>query len=142
MIAQHVARWTRHHGEQRKICTLIGKMAARLPLRDIDAPQELASALAAMHEYEDGELFPILEALSPQMAPLLDTFRRHHDHDGREALAIAQSLAASDQSVDTDALGARMRALAENLMRHVEFEEAICRALFASKRMDEERRVQ
>lgn len=117
-------------------------MAARLPLRDVDAPGDLARALSVICDYEDLELFPLLEALSPHMATLLGTFRRHHRHDEREAAAVAHALSSSEQKMDVDALGERMRALAESLRRHVEFEEAICMALFASKRFNEERRVQ
>lgn len=143
MIAEHVARWTWHHGQQRRFSESIHRMADRLPVYDVEAIGELARGLVDIFDYEEKALFPLLERMSPSIAPLLETYRRHHSHDRDEISAIAQCLDPADRTtVDMDVLRFRMQALAEGMMRHVEFEEAICRALFASKASAAQRSVQ
>ena len=118
-------------------------MADRLPVYDVEAIGELARSLADIYDYEEKELFPLLERMSPQIAPLLGTYRRHHAHDRQEIGAIARCLDPADRvTADMNVLRLRMQAFAEGMLRHVEFEEAICRALFASKASAAQRSVQ
>ena len=118
-------------------------MADRLPVYDVEAIGELARGLADIYDHEEKELFPLLGRMSPHIAPLLDIYRRHHSHDRDEIGAIARCLDPANRvTADMDVLRFRMQALAEGMMRHVEFEEAICRALFASKANAGQRSVQ
>jgi len=148
MIASYIGRWSQAQQEQFQLCEKIGQLAERLPLHDVKAASGLADHLTAIldrvHAFEERDLFPLLDTMSPQMRPLLTTFRTHHSKDRIEAEKIAGVL--TETSVltveDLKSLKLRLESFAETLRRHVQFEEAITMALFASKRVDEKRVVQ
>lgn len=148
MIASYVGRWSQGQLEQLQLCENIEQLSKRLPVYDVDAFDHIAGQLvtimARLHAFEEQELFPRLEAMSPQMRPLLLTFRNHHAKDRVEAIAIAECLL-NPAHLTADGLRAlklQLESFAEVLRRHVQFEEAIAMALFASKRVDERRVVQ
>jgi hypothetical protein len=148
MIAAHVGRWSQAQREQMELCDRVERMAERLPLCDLDAAalvaDEIASTLQRVHQFEEEQLFPALEAASPQMRPLLKTFRDHHRRDRLTSEAVNNALAgiASIDSLELKMLKVELLAFVEALRRHVQFEEAITMALFASRRMEERRVVQ
>jgi hemerythrin-like domain-containing protein len=148
MIAGYIGRWSQSHQEQLQLCEKIDQLAERLPLHDVEAASLLAGHLTAVldrvHAFEERDLFSLLETMSPQMRPLLNTFRKHHSRDRAKAGAIAVVLAAPSVSTADDLrdLKLRLESFAESLRRHIQFEEAIAMALFASKRIDEKRAVQ
>lgn len=130
MIALHVAEWTRCQREQHRLCGLLEQTAERLPLREVGAPGGIVELLDRVHRYEEDQLFPVLQAMSRQVSPLLADFKDHHRYDQGEADALVSLLDSSDM-VDVHSLAPRLKALAESIRRHVQFEQAICRALFA-----------
>lgn len=148
MIAAHVGRWSQAQREQMELCDRVERMAERLPLHDLDGPISLAADIAAIlkraHEFEENQLFPALEAMSPPVRPLLMTFRDHHKRDrvSSDTVCTALDRIASIDGPDVKTLKAELFAFAEALRRHVQFEEAIAMALFASRRVDERRVVQ
>lgn len=148
MIAGYVGRWSQAQMAQLQLCANIDQLAKRLPVRDVDASGDLAARLVEMlirlHAFEEDELFPVLEAMSPHMRPLLVTFRSHHARDRLEAATISEMLLGSSR-LSADGLRTlkdRLEAFAETLRRHIQFEEAITMALFASRRVDEKSAVQ
>lgn len=148
MIAGYVGRWSQAQQEQLQLCEKLDQIGERLPLHDVEAVALLAGQLTEMldrlHAFEEQTLFPQLEVMSPQMRPLLATFRTHHARDRAEARTIASTLtelsALTAEGIPT--LKHRLASFAEALRRHVQFEDAIAMALFASKRVDEKRAVQ
>lgn len=148
MIAVHVGRWSQAQREQMELCDRIDRVSERLPLHEPEGAGilagDMASTLQRVHHFEEAELFPALETLSPQVRPLLVTFRDHHARDRSFAQAIGQALLgiAAMDARDLKALKAELAAFADSLRRHVQFEEAITMALFASRKMDERRVVQ
>lgn len=145
MIVNYVGRWTQAQQDQLQLCEEIDQIANRLPLHDVDAFAGLAGRMKAVLDhaqaFEELELFPVLEAMSPQMRPLLITFRSHHASDRRAEQSIAEALVAPD-AAQLENLKIRMASFAEVLRRHVQFEETIATALFASKQVGEKRAVQ
>lgn len=148
MIASYVGRWSQAQLEQLQLCEHIDQISRRLPVHDVEAFDQIASRLDAvlsrLHGFEEEELFPMLEAMSPPMRPLLITFRSHHARDRMEANALIRCLRDPSQ-LTADGLRVlklQLEAFTEALRRHVQFEEAIAMALFASKRVDEKRAVQ
>lgn len=148
MIAHYVGRWSQGQQEQLLLCETIDQIADKLPLHDPQALERLAGQLTRtldrLHIFEEQDLFPVLEAMSPQMRPLLVTFRTHHAKDVAAARALADTLAgqAAMTAQDLKDLRFELECFSETLRRHVQFEEAIAMALFASKRVDERRAVQ
>lgn len=148
MIASYIGRWSQAQQEQFQLCEKIDQLAERLPLHDVLAASRLADYLTEIldriHAFEERELFPLLETISPQMRPLLNAFRTHHYRDRAEAGKITEMLASSSLLTGEDLKGLKLwlESFAETLRRHVQFEEAITMALFASKRLDEKRAVQ
>lgn len=147
MIANYVGRWTQAQQDQFRLCEEIDQIADRLPLHDVDAFATLTGRMKAVldhaQSFEERELFPLLEAMSPQMRPLLITFRSHHASDRRTEQSIADALVVpAPDAAQLENLKIRMASFAEVLRRHVQFEEAIATALFASRRVDEKRAVQ
>jgi len=148
MFASYIGRWSQAQQEQFQLCEKIDQFAERLPLLDVKGAALLADLLTAaldrIHAFEERDLFPLLDTMSPQMRPLLTTFRTHHSRDRAEAEILAQSFAAQSALTAQDLKGLKIRleTFAETLRRHVQFEEAITMALFASKRVDERRAVQ
>jgi hemerythrin-like domain-containing protein len=148
MIASYVGRWSQVQQEQLSLCEKIDQIAVRLPLHDAGAldlfADQLTGLLDRVHGFEEEDLFPVLEAMSPQMRPLLVTFRSHHLRDRAQAQIIADALA--QPSVMTSGslrdLKLQLEFFSETLRRHVQFEEAIALALFASRRIDERRALQ
>ena len=149
MIASYVGRWSQTQQEQLALCEKMDQMAMRLPLYDAGTLDVFADQLLGMLDrvqtFEEQDLFPVLEALSPQMRPLLVTFRSHHLRDRAQAQIIADTI--SQPSAMKTAGGLKdfklqLEAFSETLRRHVQFEEAIAMALFASKRIDERRAIQ
>lgn len=132
MIAKHVAEWTRCQREQHQLCGLLRQIAERLPLREVGSSQAIIDTLAEIHRFEETKLFPALGEMSRQMSPLLDDFVSHHKHDRAEAVAIVAALDGTEIH-EVTGLKARITAFAEGIRRHVQFEEAICRALFARR---------
>ena len=130
MIALHVAEWTRCQREQYRLCGLLEQMAERLPLRELGSARAIVEILDRVHQYEEDELFPVLQAMSKQMSPLLADFKNHHRYDRTEAVALIDAIETAE-IVDVQSLRSRIRGLSENIQRHVQFEQAICRALFA-----------
>jgi hypothetical protein len=148
MIADFVAQWSQRQREQYALCDLLDGISARLPLFDIAACQiartKVSMTLKDTHNFEEGELFPILEEMSPHIRPLLATFRCHHERDRASANSMLDSL---DSIAIMDAMALRelrlqAGAFSEALRRHVQFEEAICMALFASRRTGLKRALQ
>ena len=148
MISIQVGRWSQAQREQMDLCDRIERMAERLPLHDPEGAGilagDMASSLQRIHHFEENELFVALDTLSPQVRPLLATFRDHHARDRSSAQAIGQALLgiAAMDARDLKALKAELAAFADSLRRHVQFEEAITMALFASRKLDERRVVQ
>lgn len=130
MIAKHVAEWTRCQREQQRLCSMIDQAAERLPLRDIGFGATAVKILADVHRTEETDVFPALIAISRQVSPLLQGFEEHHRFDVLEARSLSLLLDTNEIG-DIDALKARLKSFAEGIRRHVQFEEAICRALFA-----------
>jgi hypothetical protein len=148
MIASYIGRWSQAQQAQFQLCEKLDQLAERLPLHDVKAASRLADhltgALDRVHSFEERDLFPLLDSMSPQMRPLLTKFRAHHSRDRIEAEEIAGLLAAPSLLTAESLKGLKLRleSFAETLRRHVQFEEAITMALFASKRIDEKRAVQ
>jgi hypothetical protein len=148
MIAEHVAEWTRRQREQYRICETLSRTGDRLPIYDIDACRSAATTirltLTEIHSYEEEKLFPVLRTMSPQIAPLVESFVAHHAHDRIHAERISLELEALSHgdAVDINWLKERIGLFAEGLRRHVQFEETICKALFASRRAAAEQAVQ
>ncbi len=148
MIAEHVAEWTRRQREQYRICEALSRIGDRLPIYDIDACSSAATTikltLTEIHSYEEEKLFPLLRTMSPQIAPLVENFVGHHAHDRVQAARIASELEALScgDAPDINSLKERICLFAEGLRRHVQFEETICKALFASRRAGAEQAVQ
>lgn len=148
MIASYIGRWSQAQQEQFQLCEKIDQWADRLPLHDVGAASLLAenlrTVLDRVHAFEERDLFPLLDTMSPQMRPLLTAFRTHHTRDRGEGETVAGLLAASSTMTAETLrdLKHRLESFAETLRRHVQFEEAIAMALFASKRIDEKRAVQ
>jgi hypothetical protein len=148
MIADCIGQWSQRQREQYTLCDLIDGIATRLPLYGVAACQ-IASAkaltiLKQAHSFEEGELFPILEEMSPHIRPLLTTFRSHHERDRASANAILDALDSISimDSMALRELRFQASAFSEALRRHVQFEEAICMALFASQRTGLKRGLQ
>jgi hypothetical protein len=148
MIADCIGQWSQRQHEQYALCDLLDGISATLPLFDIAACQiaraTASTTLKDAHHFEEGELFPLLEEMSPHIRPLLTTFRSHHERDRASANSIFDSL---DSITMMDALALRelrlqAGAFSEALRRHVQFEEAICMALFASQRTGLKRALQ
>lgn len=148
MIANYVGRWSQVQQQQLSLCEQIDQMALRLPLHDAGTldrfADQLLSLLDRVQAFEEDDLFPVLEAMSPQMRSLLVTFRSHHVRDRAEAQIIADAIT-QPSAIMASALvelKQQLESFSESLRRHVQFEEAIALALFASKRMDERRAIQ
>jgi hypothetical protein len=91
--------------------------------------------LSSAHAYEETRLFPALVTISSQVTSVLTTFSIHHREDRDEALEIATLI--MDAAIDGNSaaghdLGLRLPLFVRALRRNVQFEEAICKALFAS----------
>ena len=148
MIAIYLGRWAQAQRDQFELCAQLELIADRLPLHDVRTVQSLALQMIAVmnrvHTFEEDELFPVLEAMSPQIRSLLITFRTHHHRDRAMLGEIASTLSeVSDMGPNAlKHLKVQLSAFAEVLRRHAEFEEAIGMALFASKRIEEKRAVQ
>jgi hypothetical protein len=139
MISEHVARWTTLQREQYRLCDLLDHVAKGLPSKEeymrVKALLALQTILDTAHTYEETLLFPVLEQMSPQISDLLRTFRDHHRSDREEALKIVPLIAAANVTFTADSEpSVRISLFASGLRRHIQFEEAICRALFASAR--------
>jgi hypothetical protein len=148
MISNYVARWSEAQRDQFELAAAVDVIAERFPLYDPDGlaavAEKLDSVLARVHRFEEDEVFPALEAMSPQIGALLATFRSHHARDAESAGSICQILRDAptlniDQLKHAKSL---LISFAETLRRHAQFEEAITMALFASKRVDERRAIQ
>lgn len=148
VIAHYIGRWSQAQLDQLKLCEEIDLLADKLPLHDIAAFGDLAlrmdAVLDRVHAFEEQDLFPMLEAMSPHIRPLLVTFRSHHARDRETARAIVAMLNLSTEHTARDLrdIKTNLTSFAELVRRHVQFEEAITMALFASKRIDEKRAVQ
>jgi len=148
MIANYVGRWSQVQQEQLSLCEKMDQMAVRLPLHDAGTLDRFAGQLTGLldrvHAFEEDDLFPVLEAMSPQMRPLLITFRSHHVRDRAQAQVIADALTLPSMMTAGGLrdLKLQLESFSETLRRHVQFEEAIAMALFASKRIDERRAIQ
>jgi hypothetical protein len=145
MITEHVAQWTNRQREQFRLCDVLDQMAERLPLFEVQACEEVVSTmhstLSSAHAYEERELFPRLEASSSQIGGVLAIFRTHHAEDRAEAVRIASLIAdmAERGAMDVIAqLKVQIPLFARSLRRNVQFEQAICRALFASTKSSTE----
>jgi hypothetical protein len=139
MIAEYVAQWTRHQRDLNRLCDFLDEFAIRLPRLELsdceEAVRVLHMTLSSAHAYEETRLFPALTMMSSQVTDVLSTFRAHHREDRDEALGIATSIMNAATEGDNDAvseLEIRLPLFARALRRNVQFEEAICRALFAS----------
>lgn len=132
MNPRHVAEWTRCQREQRRLCAVLEQIAERLPLHEVGLGGSITDTLAEVHRFEESELFPAMASMSRQVAPLLEDFTSHHRHDRAEAAAIQSALDEKEIGNASD-LKARIRTFAEGIRRHVQFEEAICRAMFARR---------
>jgi hypothetical protein len=148
MIASYVGRWSQAQSDQLELCANVEVIAGRLPCRDADAFLSLAVQLTAVmsrvRAFEEDELFPVLEAMSGQVRPLLVTFRSHHHRDKELATEICRALCGASvmDAQELRHLKVLLGSFAEAVRRHVEFEEAIALALFASKRIIDRRAVQ
>lgn len=148
MIANYVGRWSQVQQEQLALCERIDQMALRLPLHDAGTLDlfavQLTGILDRVHTFEEQDLFPVLQAMSPQMRELLVTFRSHHVLDRAQAQLIADALSQppSMTAGHLRDLKLQLELFSEALRRHVQFEEAIAMALFASRRMDDKRAIQ
>jgi hypothetical protein len=148
VIAHYIGRWSQAQLDQLKLCEEIELLADKLPLHDVAAFGDLAARLDGVLDrvqtFEEQDLFPILEAMSPHIRSLLVTFRSHHARDREAARAVAAMLNLSTEHTARDLrdIKACLTSFAELVRRHVQFEEAITMALFASKRFDERRAVQ
>jgi len=148
MIAEHVGAWTRLQREQTQLCDLIERIGDRLPLYDVEACHlaalRIGETLTSAHDFEENQLFPVLMSLAPDIVPLLETFRVHHDRDRAQSAVLRWRLeklpGQSGDEIKT--LKIELAAFAEALRRHVQFEEAICRALFASRQTQARRAIQ
>lgn len=141
MIAEHIAQWTNHQKNLHRLCDLLDRFADRLPLVDVPNCQEavrmLNRTLSSAHAYEEADLFPRLGSMSSQITGVLSIFRAHHLEDRQDADALARlmmSAAEPDAGAAIDQLQIRLPLFVRALRRNVQFEEAICRALFASAR--------
>lgn len=139
MIAEYVAQWTRHQRDLHRLCDFLDEFAARLPRLELSECEEairlLHMTLSSAHAYEETTLFPALVTMSSQVTSVLSTFRAHHREDRDEALRIATLI--MDATIEDDGsagrdLGICLPLFVRALRRNVQFEEAICRALFAS----------
>ena len=148
MSMELVGHWTRWQSQQIALCDVIERFSERLPVHDIEASRSMGSQIKATldsaHTFEEKELFPALSALSSQIRPLLRDFESHHQKDRQLAAA---TLGILEEISRLDAAGLRelklmSAAFAEGLRRHVQFEQAICMALFASQKPDAKRAVQ
>jgi len=139
MIAEYVAQWTRHQRELHRLCDFLEDLATRLIQLELSDCEEavrlLHVTLSSAHAYEETKLLPALVMMSSQVAGVLSTFRDHHREDRDEALRIATLMMDAATQGEADAvseLGIRLPLFVRALRRNVQFEEAICRALFAS----------
>lgn len=139
MIAGYVAQWTRHLRDLHRLCDFLDEFAARLPRLELSECEEairlLHITLSSAHTYEATTLFPGLVTMSSQVTSVLSTFRAHHREDRDEALRIATLIMDATSQDDGSAgrdLGICLPLFVRALRRNVQFEEAICRALFAS----------
>jgi|EndMetStandDraft_4_1072995.scaffolds.fasta_scaffold43672_3 hypothetical protein len=148
MLTELVGHWTRWHREQIELCEQIERFAERLPVHDIEARRSVVgrinATLGAAHAFEENELFPVLSTRSLQIRALLKDFESHHEKDRELAAATIGTL---EDISGLDGAGWKelkllCTALAEGLRRHVQFERAICMALFASQKPDVKRAVQ
>jgi hypothetical protein len=145
MIAGYLGKWAMVQQEQLRLCEKIEQIAERLPVHDVETLHQVAGqlegAIDRIHAFEELEMFPLLEAMSPQIRPLLGSFRMHHSTDRAMAQAIVDTLSNLAAGHHRE-IKLQLQHFAEALRRHVQFEEAIGMALFASKRVDDRRAVQ
>lgn len=141
MIAEYVAQWTRQQRDLNGLCDFLDEFATGLPRVEMSACEEairlLHMTLSSAHAYEEATLFPALASMSAQVTGVLSTFRVHHREDRDEALAIATLI--MDAAIEGHGeafreLGIRLPLFVRALRRNVQFEETICRALFATSR--------
>jgi deazaflavin-dependent oxidoreductase (nitroreductase family) len=80
----------------------------------------LCAGLHNHHVGEDGAIFPFLAGQRPDLAPTLERLRAEH---GRIAALVAQLRAVVTQPVDPSELRREVDRLAEELERHLAYEE-------------------